>query len=301
MTMMGSFGGGIFAVFYSMYLCNGRVDIVHLINGILGSLVSITAGCFLYRAWEAILIGAIGSFLTCIAMPIIDKFGIDDPVGASAVHGVSGIWGVVAVGLFADNPVPLGTTNGRQGLFKGGGWYLLGVQTLSATALTLWGLGTTYILLWCIDKIMPIRMDANEELLGADLMEHRIRHGQIGISRALSALAPLHTEISEAKGVPIVGVNPGHEQYLEEISAAAKKLELWKQMEDRIVQSETFQKRNSFFGNGFSARQRSNNISSKNVSGLDSANGNFKQRLTNVNLGKADAELGGHTNFAWID
>lgn len=71
----------------------GRADIIDLINGILGSLVSITAGCFLYRAWEAMLIGAIGSMLTCLAMPLFDKWGIDDPVGASAVHGVSGIWG----------------------------------------------------------------------------------------------------------------------------------------------------------------------------------------------------------------
>lgn len=71
----------------------GRVDIIDLINGILGSLVSITAGCFLYRAWEAMLIGAFGALLTCLAMPLFDKWGVDDPVGASAVHGVSGIWG----------------------------------------------------------------------------------------------------------------------------------------------------------------------------------------------------------------
>lgn len=71
----------------------GRVDIIDLINGILGSLVSVTAGCFLYRAWEAMLIGAIGACLTCLAMPLFDKWGVDDPVGASAVHGVSGIWG----------------------------------------------------------------------------------------------------------------------------------------------------------------------------------------------------------------
>lgn len=72
----------------------GRVDIIDLINGILGSLVSITAGCFLYRAWEAIFIGVIGALLTCLAMPVFDKWGVDDPVGASAVHGVSGIWGI---------------------------------------------------------------------------------------------------------------------------------------------------------------------------------------------------------------
>lgn len=72
---------------------DGRVDMIDLINGILGSLVSITAGCFLYRAWEAMLIGAIGAILTCLSMPLFDRWSVDDPVGASAVHGVSGIWG----------------------------------------------------------------------------------------------------------------------------------------------------------------------------------------------------------------
>lgn len=67
---------------YSMVRNEGRVDMIDLINGILGSLVSITAGCFLYRAWEAMLIGAIGAFLTCITMPMFDKWAVDDPVGA---------------------------------------------------------------------------------------------------------------------------------------------------------------------------------------------------------------------------
>lgn len=149
---------------YSMVRNDGRVDIIDLINGILGSLVSITAGCFLYRAWEAMLIGAIGAILTCITMPLFDKWSVDDPVGASSVHGVCGIWGklnrtsitcrikrsksllsgifagVIAVGLFADNPVPLDTTNGRMGFFKSGDGYLLGVQALSALVLTCWGI-----------------------------------------------------------------------------------------------------------------------------------------------------------------
>lgn len=302
MTMMGSFGGGSFATIYSLYLCDGKVDIVHLINGILGSLVSVTAGCFLYRAWDAIVIGIIGSFLTCVSMPLIDRAGIDDPVGASAVHGVSGIWGVIAVGLFADNPVPLETTNGRSGLFKGGGWYLLGIQCLSAFLLTLWGTVSTFVLLWCIDKIIPIRMDPNEELLGADLMEHRIRHGQIGISRALSALSPLHAEIKEAKDVPKVGVNPGHEKYLEEISAAAKKLDQWRQLEDRILESANAKKRPSFMREVFLPRKKSHAISpSKDVSGLDSTPGQYKVRGRKADADANDVEKGGETNFAWID
>lgn len=99
---------------------------------------------------------------------------VDDPVGATTVHGVCGIWGVIAVGLFAEN-VSLGTTSDRTGLFIGGGWYLLGVQSLAALCLTVWGLVTTFIILFVIDKITPLRMHEDEELLGADYAEHNIK------------------------------------------------------------------------------------------------------------------------------
>jgi ammonium transporter, Amt family len=81
------------SISFSMFRNEGRVDIIDLINGILGSLVSVTAGCFLYHAWEAILIGFIGACLACLTMPLFDKLGVDDPVGASSVHGVCGAWG----------------------------------------------------------------------------------------------------------------------------------------------------------------------------------------------------------------
>lgn len=138
MTMLASFGGGMFSTMYSLLKNDGRVDILDLINGILGSLVSVTAGCFLYHAWEAILVGTIGSGLVLFLTPVFDKMGVDDPVGASAVHGLGGIWGVVAVGLFAGDPKPLTTTNGRTGLFRGGGWYLFGIQSLAAFCLLCW-------------------------------------------------------------------------------------------------------------------------------------------------------------------
>ncbi|XP_031622329.1 putative ammonium transporter 3 isoform X2 [Contarinia nasturtii] len=227
MTMMGSFGGGCFCLIYSMVRNEGRVDMIDLINGILGSLVSITAGCFLYRAWEAMLIGAIGAILTCVSMPIFDKWSVDDPVGASAVHGVCGIWGVVAVGLFADNPIPLDTTNGRMGFFKSGDFYLLGVQALSALCLTCWGICSTFFLLYIINILIPIRMDPNEELVGADLMEHRIRHSKIGISRAISALSPLRVNLDDISSVPPIGMNPGHEGIVDELQAASEKMKKW--------------------------------------------------------------------------
>lgn len=205
-----------------------------LINGILGSLVSITAGCFLYRAWEALLIGALGSLLCVVSMPLFDRMGVDDPVGASSVHGVCGIWGVIAVGLFADNPLPMDTTKGRSGLFKGGGWYLLGIQTLSALCLACWGICSTFLLLYVINKVIPIRMDPHEELLGADLTEHRIRHTQIGLSRAISALAPIKIDLNEIVGIQPIGINPGHERSIEQLRAAEDKLQQWQSYLDQV-------------------------------------------------------------------
>lgn len=173
-TLMGSFGGGTFGILYSMGRNKGRLDMTDLINAILGAMVSVTAGCSLYQSWEAIVIGAIGAALCCLSVPLLDRMHLDDPVGAVAVHGVAGIWSVLAVGLFAGNPIPLELTGGRSGLFKGGGWNMLGVQALSVICLTVWGFLATYVLLWAINKVLPIRMTPDDELLGADIVEHNL-------------------------------------------------------------------------------------------------------------------------------
>ncbi|KAJ8921310.1 hypothetical protein NQ315_013784 [Exocentrus adspersus] len=73
MTMMSTFGGGTMSVVYTMIKLKGKIDAFDIINGILGSLVSITAGCFLYQGWEALLIGAVGALLVCGSMPLFDK------------------------------------------------------------------------------------------------------------------------------------------------------------------------------------------------------------------------------------
>ncbi|XP_004933343.1 putative ammonium transporter 2 [Bombyx mori] len=225
MTMMGSFGGGCFGLLFTLIKNKGKAEVMELINSILGSLVSITAGCFLYRAWESLLIGFIGAGVASASSMLFDRLRVDDPVGASAVHGACGIWGVIAVGLFADNPIPMETTNGRSGLFKGGGWYLLGVQSLTAVCLAAWGVLVTMLLLWLIDRVMPIRMDPYNELLGADLTEHRIRHGQVGVSRAVSALRPFRRS-SSMEEVGTIGINTGHGLVVEKILKANKRNEL---------------------------------------------------------------------------
>ncbi|XP_065353905.1 putative ammonium transporter 2 [Cloeon dipterum] len=212
LTLLASFGGGSVGLLYSGLTRAGYFDIMDLINGVLGALVSITAGCFLYRTYEAVLVGAIGATIACTTMPYFDKMGVDDPVGASSVHGLASMWGVLAVGLFAEDPKPLTTTGGRKGLFKGGGWELLGVQALSVLCLTVWAMVSTAIILMVVNWIIPIRMTEIEELLGADYSEHRIMQGgHIGVSRAVSALRPYH----EMDPIGRTGTNPGHNAYLE--------------------------------------------------------------------------------------
>ncbi|XP_067664667.1 putative ammonium transporter 3 [Haliotis asinina] len=173
-TLMASTGGGCAGVVLSFIFKHRKFDVGYLINSVLGSLVSITASCALVRPWESIIIGMIGAILTIGCTKLLDVIHVDDPVGAVAVHGASGIWGLLAVGLFVEKDPIEDLTGGLSGLFHGGGWYLLGVQTLSAVCEIAWSGLTTFIMLFIIMKTIGLRMDPEEERLGADLVEHNI-------------------------------------------------------------------------------------------------------------------------------
>ncbi|XP_023240332.1 putative ammonium transporter 3 [Centruroides sculpturatus] len=148
--------------------------IINIINGILSSLVSITAGCAIYHPFEALIIGAISSLMTNISMPLLDRFRIDDPVGAISVHVIGSIWGMISIGLFVEEDLLLKLSQGQSGLFRGGGFRLLGVQVLAVVIIGIWSAVTTFLLLFVINKFVPIRMSKEEELAGSDFVEHGI-------------------------------------------------------------------------------------------------------------------------------
>ena len=133
-----------------------KLDITMVLNGALGGLVSITAGPDLYNIYQPILIGAIGGVLVVFAVPVFDRFKLDDPVGALSVHLVNGIWGTLAVGIFASNPEEGITFIGQ----------LQGVITIAIFAFI-----SSYIVLFLINKIMPLRINHDEEQEGLDVNE----------------------------------------------------------------------------------------------------------------------------------
>lgn len=149
----------------------GKPDPSMALNGALAGLVSITAPCAFVSTGSAIWIGGIGGVLVVFSIVFIDQtLKIDDPVGASSVHAVCGVWGTLAVGLFAEGQFAPGTTG--DGLLFGGGWELLGVQALGAGSVLVWCLGTGFVLFYVIRHLIGLRVDREEELRGLDIDEH---------------------------------------------------------------------------------------------------------------------------------
>ena len=148
----------------------GKPDISMTLNGTLAGLVAITADCHVIDYYGSIIVGAVSGVLVVFGIELLDKkFHIDDPVGAVGVHCLNGIWGTIAVGLFATKtPV----TSAVTGLFYGGGFKQLGIQLLGITAVVLWVGITSFIMFKVIAKTMGLRASAQEELGGLDIGEH---------------------------------------------------------------------------------------------------------------------------------
>ena len=143
-----------------------KPDVSMSLNGALAGLVGITAPTAVVSPLGAIAIGAVAGLIVVFSVTFIDTVAhIDDPVGAISVHGVCGVWGTLAVGLF-------GCTDTVKGLFYGGGFNQLGVQALGALAVCLWTVVTTTVLFLLIRQTVGLRVSLKEELSGLDLSEH---------------------------------------------------------------------------------------------------------------------------------
>ncbi len=173
----------------------GKPDVSMCLNASLAGLVAITAPCDVCDATGAIIIGAVSGVLVVFGVWLLDNvLRVDDPVGAVAVHCLNGIWGTIAVGLFATDTAPAfargigdGVTYGAnqiagKGLFYGGGFDQLGIQFVGMLTTAAWTAVTITITFLVIKAIFGLRVTEEEEIVGLDACEHGLPSAYAGFS-----------------------------------------------------------------------------------------------------------------------
>ena len=161
-TNLAAAAGGIGTMFTS-WIKYGKPSFSLTLNGVLAGLVAITAGCDLVSPLGAAIIGLLAGIILVFSIEFIDtKLHIDDPVGASSVHGVCGIFGTIMTGLFALD----------GGAFYGGGFGFFGAQCLGVLAVDVWAAVAGIVVCFGIKKIAGLRVDKRIEEEGLDIYEH---------------------------------------------------------------------------------------------------------------------------------
>ena len=186
----------------------GKPDVSMCLNASLAGLVAITASCDVTDAFGAVVIGAVAGLLVVFGVWLLDHvLRIDDPVGAVAVHCMNGIWGTLAVGLFATDTAPgysIANASGETltGLFYGGGFDLLKLQFIGFASVSVWTAVTITITFLVIKAAVGLRVDREEEMIGLDVTEH-------GLSSSYAGFAMLPEYIEEGNDfVAVSGDTP---------------------------------------------------------------------------------------------
>lgn len=163
---------GVIGALITGWILFKKPDASMTLNGALAGLVGITAPCATVTPMGAVIIGFIAGVIVVFSVLLFDKiFKVDDPVGAISVHGVCGLWGTLAAGLFNAEAV-LGISEASTGLFYGGGAAQLGVQAVGAAAAFGWAFLVGLLLFFIIKKTVGLRVSKEEELRGLDISEH---------------------------------------------------------------------------------------------------------------------------------
>ncbi len=184
----------------------GKPDVSMTLNGALAGLVAITAGCDAVNVWSACIIGIVSGLLCCLFVWLLDyKLHVDDPVGAVAVHFANGLWGTLAVGLFACGTE---TMPEAVGLFYGGGWQQLGIQAFGLLCIGVWTAITIFLTFFCIKKTIGLRVTPHEEIQGLDKEEHGLdsAYGGFVFETDMSPYAPVEIAIPTSEKEVVVNV-----------------------------------------------------------------------------------------------
>ena len=183
------------------WLRYGKPDVSMCLNASLAGLVAITAPCDVTDALGALIIGAVSGVLVVFGVWFCDYVAhVDDPVGAVAVHCLNGIWGTIAVGLFATTTAPECEI---KGLFYGGGFKQLGIQLVGIIAVIAWTAVTMTIVFAVIKATIGLRVSEEEEIVGLDSKEHGLASAYDGF-----AMAGVPTPMGTSIKAPVVTARP---------------------------------------------------------------------------------------------
>lgn len=166
-------GSGALSTMTLTWALRGKPDVGMTLNGVLSGLVSCTGGIAIFSPFSAVIVGCIAGSLLVFFLGLLERRRIDDPVGAISVHCLNGIWGTLAVGLFAqDSYVQNSLGYAVNGLFFGGGMGLLGVQALAVASAFLWAFPVSLAFFKILNATVGLRVSPEEEVRGLDFGEH---------------------------------------------------------------------------------------------------------------------------------
>jgi Amt family ammonium transporter len=210
---------GVLGAVITSWLVIKKPDLSMMLNGAIAALVAITAACAFVAPWAAIVIGFVAGGIVVVGVLAVEKVGLDDPVGAVAAHGMSGVWGTLSLGFLAVPSLADRLETGRGGLFYGGGFHQLGVQALGLVAVGAFAFSASFAVLWVFKRTVGIRTDPEIETAGLDVSEHGMwgypefyipvpggygteSHGHLGLAHAQGHPAPAHamTPVVEPSG-----------------------------------------------------------------------------------------------------
>src|SRR6266566_3105592 len=156
----------------SAWLILRKPDISMMLNGVLAALVAITAASGFVAPWAAVLIGFVAAAIAVVAVPLVERLGIDDPIGAVAVHGLAGVWGTLATGLFAVPALAATLKTGHGGFVYTGSLHQVWVQLLGLAAVGAFTFSASFGCLWTMKRLWGIRVEEETETAGLDVSEH---------------------------------------------------------------------------------------------------------------------------------
>ena len=163
---------GVLGAVVTSWIVIKKPDLSMMLNGAIAALVAITAACAFVAPWAAILIGFVSGIIVVLGSLLVERIGIDDPVGAMAAHGMSGIWGTISLGFLTVPKLADKLATGKGGLFYGGGIHQLGIQALGLVSVGAFTFTASFIVLWIMKKTVGIRTEPEVETLGLDVSEH---------------------------------------------------------------------------------------------------------------------------------